>query len=120
MMAELRKSLDMYKEACGSYPTTKQTLSALITPPKEEPVCANWGTKPFWDPKILYYPYTLAWYERLWRWIKSEPDITIPLDYYGNRYVYASDGTTFKFVSFARDGAPGGEGLNMDISSEDI
>ena len=44
----------------------------------------------------------------------------IPQDPWGNAYQYTKEGSrNFKIVSLGADGAPGGDGINMDISSED-
>ena len=42
----------------------------------------------------------------------------VPLDPWNNPYVYTSDGSTYKIVSYGADGAPGGDGVNADISSD--
>jgi len=44
----------------------------------------------------------------------------VPLDPWGNEYVYQvdSDGT-YEILSYGKDGQPGGEGENADISSKD-
>ncbi len=44
----------------------------------------------------------------------------VPLDPWGNPYVYQKEGNaSFKIVSYGGDGSPGGSGVNADISSED-
>ncbi len=44
----------------------------------------------------------------------------VPLDPWGNPYVYTKEGnSSFKIVSYGADGAPGGSGVNADITSED-
>lgn len=44
----------------------------------------------------------------------------VPLDPWGNPYVYTKEGnSSFKIVSYGADGSPGGSGANADISSED-
>lgn len=44
----------------------------------------------------------------------------IPQDPWGNAYQYTKEGSrNFKIVSLGADGAPGGDGINKDISSED-
>lgn len=45
----------------------------------------------------------------------------IPNDPWGNPYVYTLEsGTDFKIVSYGADGAPGGSGLDADISSDNL
>ncbi len=44
----------------------------------------------------------------------------IPMDPWGKPYVYTKDGTRkFTIMSYGADGAPGGDGINADISSAD-
>jgi len=44
----------------------------------------------------------------------------IPKDPWGNNYIYQKEGTRkFVIMSYGADGAPGGEGVNGDISSND-
>lgn len=44
----------------------------------------------------------------------------VPLDPWGNPYVYTKEGnSSFKIVSYGADGSPGGSGANADITSED-
>lgn len=44
----------------------------------------------------------------------------VPLDPWGNPYIYTKEGnSSFKIISYGADGAPGGSGVNADISSED-
>ena len=43
----------------------------------------------------------------------------VPKDPWGNAYVYTKEGTrSFKIVSYGADGAPGGDEVNADITSE--
>ncbi len=43
----------------------------------------------------------------------------VPQDPWGNAYVYTKEGTrSFKIVSYGADGAPGGDGVNADVSNE--
>jgi len=43
----------------------------------------------------------------------------VPKDPWGNAYVYTKEGTrSFKIVSYGADGAPGGDEVNADVSSE--
>ncbi|MCX8063811.1 MAG: type II secretion system protein GspG [Candidatus Hydrogenedentes bacterium] len=44
----------------------------------------------------------------------------VPLDPWGNPYVYTKEGNSaFKIVCYGADGSPGGSGVNADITSED-
>ena len=43
----------------------------------------------------------------------------VPKDPWGNAYVYTKEGTrSFKIVSYGADGAPGGDEVNADVTSE--
>ena len=46
---------------------------------------------------------------------------TVPLDPWGNAFVYTSEnGRSFVVTSYGADGAPGGSGDGADITSEDL
>jgi general secretion pathway protein G len=44
----------------------------------------------------------------------------IPLDPWGNAYVYQLDGESVRVLSYGADGVPGGEGEDADVSSDDL
>jgi general secretion pathway protein G len=46
--------------------------------------------------------------------------VEIPLDPWGNAYVYEHDGESVRVLSLGADGVPGGEGLDADVSSDDL
>ena len=87
----LDKALEQYRLDVGHLPTNDQGLAALnVQPPGE----TNWAG-----------PY-----------LKKE----VPLDPWGNAYVYAAPGThdnDFDLTSFGKDGRPGGTGENADIGN---
>ena len=88
-------ALDAYRLDNGRYPTTEQGLEALRREPLSEPRPRNWRG-----------PY-----------LRKE----IPLDPWGNPYVYRSPGIAsgmgFDLLSYGADGREGGEGENADITS---
>jgi general secretion pathway protein G len=43
----------------------------------------------------------------------------MPIDPWGNDYVYQRVGKGFRVISYGADGAPGGEGMNADIELRD-
>jgi general secretion pathway protein G len=45
---------------------------------------------------------------------------TMPKDPWGNEYVYMNEGGKPLVTSYGGDGAPGGEGIDADISSHDL
>ena len=90
----LGAGLDSYRLHNGAYPTTEQGLDALWEVPPTDPP-ANWRG-PYLRKKV-------------------------PLDPWGNPYVYVSPGEInpngYDLVSLGADGKPGGEGENADITS---
>ena len=89
-IALLESAVDTYRLDVGSYPTTQQGLAAL----REKPDGID-----TWDG-----PY-----------LRKE----LPLDPWGNAYVYESPSEhgDFAILSYGADGTPGGEGNDMDIVS---
>lgn len=75
----METALDLYKADTGNYPTTEQGLDALITPPSTPPVPVKWNG-----------PY-----------LKQKQ---VPLDPWGNPYVYESDGEDYVLFSVGKDG----------------
>ncbi|MFI4889634.1 MAG: type II secretion system major pseudopilin GspG [Steroidobacterales bacterium] len=89
----IETALDLYRLDNFRYPTTEQGLQALVTQPA--------------DPTITNY--------RSGGYLKS-----IPIDPWNNPYQYVSpgsDGRDYEILSYGRDGKPGGEGYDADISS---
>lgn len=86
-------ALDNYRLDNGCYPTTDQGLEALWEKPTIPPIPKNWDG-----------PYT-----------KKE----IPLDPWGNPYIYYSPGKygDYDLISYGKDGKEGGEGEAKDIVS---
>ena len=86
----LEKALDQYRLDTGRYPTAEQGLKALVDRPASEPKWAG--------------PY-----------LRKD----VPLDPWGNAYVYKvpAENAEFLVVSYGRDGQPGGDGENADLSS---
>jgi len=88
-------ALDNYRLDNGRYPTTEQGLQALRQKPVNEPVPYNWRG-----------PY-----------LQKE----IPMDPWGQPYVYRSPGdvnsTTYDLFTLGRDGQPGGEDEDADVTS---
>ena len=92
-IATLSSALDMYQLDNFSYPSTDQGLQALITSP---------------SPDLVAYPQ--GGYLR-------KNNIKDP---WGRDYIYISpgqNGTEFDIFTYGRDGAPGGEGADLDIGS---
>ena len=84
------KALQQYRLDVGSLPTTEQGLQALMTKP------ANVAK---WDGPYL--------------------EKALPQDPWGHPYLYVSPGEhgDFDLSSTGRDGRPGGDGLDADITN---
>ena len=85
-IADLDKSLELFKLDVGRYPTTEEGLEALVKKP---------GSANAWNG-----PYLKG---------------GVPTDPWGNAYRYANNGGKIDIISLGADGAPGGEGENADI-----
>jgi general secretion pathway protein G len=89
----IQTALDLYRLDNFKYPTTEQGLQALV----KQPV----------DPTITNYNAN--------GYLKS-----MPKDPWGNVYIYASpgaDGREYEITTYGRDGKPGGDGYDADIST---
>ena len=86
----LEKALQQYRLDVGRYPTTEQGLAALMTKP------ANVN-----------------------KWAGPYLEKNLPMDPWGRPYVFVSPGEhgDFDISSTGRDGRPGGDGLDADITS---
>lgn len=84
-------ALELYRLDNQSYPTTAQGLAALAERPTAPPEPRNWVAGGYLQ--------------------------SVPLDPWGNAYLYRSPGDTgpFDLVSLGADGALGGDGVNADI-----
>jgi general secretion pathway protein G len=87
-------ALDGYRLDNGVYPTTEQGLAALREKPTRDPIPPNWRG-----------PYLRK---------------AVPLDPWGRPYIYRSPGernpTGYDLLTLGRDGRPGGEGEDADVS----
>jgi len=87
----LRKAVDSYRLDVGRFPRQEDGLRALVERPDGE---ARWNG-----------PYLQR---------------SVPLDPWGNAYVYTVPGAfaDYDVLSFGRDGRPGGEGEDADIGGD--
>jgi len=85
----LGKALDQYRLDVGHYPSNEQGLPALMANPGEP------------------------------RWVGPYLAKALPMDPWGRDYIYRSPGEhgDFDVLSYGRDGSPGGEGENADVTS---
>ena len=86
----LGKALDQFRLDSGRYPTSEEGLASLNVRP---------ANLPKWDGPYL----TKA----------------IPMDPWGNAYIYKFPGThgDYDLISYGKDGQPGGEGEAADIGN---
>lgn len=86
----LGKALDHYRIDVGRYPSTEESLNALLERPKNQP---KWNG-----------PY-----------LKKE----IPADPWGMPYAYRAPGqkSDYELLSYGKDRKPGGSGEDADISN---
>ncbi len=93
----LEGALKMYKLDNGLYPTTEQSLTALVEAPTVGVLPKKWRKGGYLDKK------------------------KVPKDPWGNDFVYLSPGLQgdFDILTYGADGAVGGEDENKDISNWD-
>ena len=86
----LKTSLETMRLDIGRFPSKDEGLDLLNKPPKDERLARRW-----------HGPYL------------SE---NVPLDPWGNPYVYAPETDAYMVLySFGADGKPGGEGIDADV-----
>lgn len=92
-IATLVQALKLYRLDNLRYPTTEQTLQALVVKPSLNPVPQNWKAGGYLD--------------------------RLPKDPWGHPYLYLSPGRTGEIdvISLGADGQPGGEGNDADIGN---
>lgn len=89
-IADLEKTLELFKLDVGRYPTAEEGLDALVKKPAN---ATAWSG-----------PYLKG---------------GVPMDPWAHPYVYKpGPGATFEILSFGADGTPGGEGENGDIRNK--
>ena len=92
-MANISQALDIYKLDNFTYPSTSQGLEALVSKPSGSPEPKNYKANGYMKK--------------------------LPIDPWGNPYLYFSKSGKFELVSFGADGEEGGEDDAADISSND-
>ncbi len=90
-LAELKTALDRYYLDNGYYPSTDQGLTALVSPPTNGRMPANYENG--------------GYIERL------------PRDPWGTAYFYQSDGNAYILKSFGPDGVESSDDIDMSQSS---
>ncbi len=91
-------ALKLFKMDNGFYPSTEQGLEALIVKPSIGKIPKNYRQGGYLEKK------------------------KIPLDPWGNPYVYISPGmqNDYDIICYGADGVPEGEGYDADITNWDI
>lgn len=91
-------ALKLFKMDNGFYPDTQQGLEALIEIPTVGRIPHNYRKQGYWEER------------------------QIPLDPWGNPYIYISPGLhgDFDIISYGGDGRAGGEGNDADIKNWDL
>jgi len=95
-IANIEQALELYYLDNGMYPTTEQGLEALVRKPQTGEIPENWKEGGYLAKGKL------------------------PVDPWGNPYVYVSPGIhnqDFDLYSLGKDGMEGGEGYNADITN---
>lgn len=85
-IADLDKSLELFKLDVGRYPSTEEGLEALVKKP---------GNANGWNG-----PYLKG---------------GVPADPWGHAYKYANTSGAVEILSLGADGVPGGDGENADV-----
>ncbi len=96
MLQNFRQALKLYQMDNGAYPTQRQGLQALVFPSPLDPQPRRFPADGYLDRREL------------------------PVDPWGNPYVYlipGSGGETYEVMSYGADGQPGGTGKDADIST---
>jgi general secretion pathway protein G len=95
-IANLEQALELYYLDNGRYPDTEQGLEALVRKPDTGPEPSNWQPGGY----------------------LSKP--RLPVDPWRNPYMFMSPGNNnpdYDLYSLGRDGQPGGEGYDADITN---
>ncbi len=94
----LETALKLYKLDSGRYPDTEQGLEALVQIPESGVIPNKWREGGYLEKGRL------------------------PLDPWGNAFVYLSPGAhgDSDIISYGADGVPGGEGEDRDINSWEV
>ena len=94
-----RLALKLYRMDNAGLPTQRQGLQALVEPSPLDPKPRKFPAEGYLDRRSL------------------------PLDPWGNDYVYlipGSRGETYEVICYGRDGEPGGVNEDADVSSADL
>jgi len=94
----LKNAVHIYKMDAGQNPTAAQGLGALVEKPVIEPIPRSYTKDGYLDSQ------------------------SVPLDPWGNKFVYlvpGRAGESFEIISYGKDGEPGGIDDAADLSTSD-
>lgn len=98
-LKQLKHAVELYRLDQGRVPTTEQGLEALVSRPTREPIPANYPQEGYLESR------------------------TVPVDPWGNPYIYLSPGRhgeAFEIITYGSDGEPGGADDAADFSTSDL
>lgn len=95
-LGQIKSALQLYRMEQSRVPTESQGLRALVAPAEEGPLPRNFPAGGYLDSPNL------------------------PTDPWGGEFIYlvpGRQGEPFEIISYGRDGEPGGDGEDADLSS---
>jgi len=97
-MKSISQTLELYRLDNNRYPSTDQSLNALIAKPEIEPIPRNWKSGGYFKGS------------------------KVPNDPWGKAYIYLSpaDNSPYEIISYGSDGMRGGEGRDADIRLSEL
>lgn len=90
----IANALELYRLDNSQYPSTDQGLEALVEKPSGYPEPKNWNAEGY---------------------LKK-----VPVDPWGEPYVYINEGRDYEIYSLGADRKEGGEGVDADIKLSDL
>lgn len=90
----ISNALELYRLDNSHYPSTDQGLEALVTKPSGYPEPKHWNSEGY---------------------LKK-----VPVDPWGEPYIYINEGRNYEIYSLGADGKEGGEGVDADIRLSEL
>lgn len=88
----IESALKVYRLDNHRYPTTEQGLQALVEKPSLDPIPRQWSSEGYLE--------------------------AVPIDPWGNPYIYTKEGNKYVLSSYGADGVAGGQEQDADIDSK--
>ena len=98
-LSSISMALKTYRLDNGDYPTTDQGLKALVEKTTIPPLPTSWPEGGYLAGATL-------------------DEQGQPVDAWGHPYVYATTAAGFELKSLGKDGKPGGEGIDADLTAK--